>query len=330
MEMFASIGPELHPIEVEEMDTVREVVGKVAFACGLQEGQFGLSLEGVAMYTGREEELSVPASRFSMTTSDVVEVSLLQGTVFGVSVYSAATGMGHNDRCAVRVALANERGELLLDQIIKPEPGMVDPLTELTGVTAEQLADPALPTRAQVVDVIMSLLPPPDRCTLVGYKTPLMLKELGFPPDFYSVVDHAVKFSGYSVKHSGVFTASLEHICLTMLHRPPPKRDAGSDANLAVELYKLVQDPAFSMRIPRRRLERSCFTRTGCEHSWRLRGVCIAGFHPEHCTCGQFSLTDMTIDSWCVNDGLFDDLFEIGDEYMCWHDSDGSDAHDYY
>eukprot|EP01064_Diplonema_japonicum_P003275 TRINITY_DN1212_c1_g1_i7.p1 TRINITY_DN1212_c1_g1~~TRINITY_DN1212_c1_g1_i7.p1 ORF type:complete len:328 (+),score=86.14 TRINITY_DN1212_c1_g1_i7:61-984(+) len=305
MEMFASIGPELHPIEVEEMDTVREVVGKVAFACGLQEGQFGLSLEGVAMYTGREEELSVPASRFSMTTSDVVEVSLLQGTVFGVSVYSAATGMGHNDRCAVRVALANERGELLLDQIIKPEPGMVDPLTELTGVTAEQLADPALPTRAQVVDVIMSLLPPPEECILVGYKAWLMLKELGFPLDkhFYIIADIANSWRFKRVGCHGVYHYSMEHICATQLHCSV-QRDAANDAKMSVRLYKLIhrsglfEKRKFNCRLLHDYFIPSGLTKTKAEHGWRLRGVCIAGFHPEHCTCGQHSLLGRNSGRW--------------------------------
>ena len=60
--------------------------------------------------------------------------------VLSVDVEAAATGTGHNDRAPVWVAVVDGAGAVLLDRKIRVE-GLASPLTAVTGLTAEEIAE---------------------------------------------------------------------------------------------------------------------------------------------------------------------------------------------
>ena len=211
--------------------------------------------------------------------------------VLSVDVECVATGRGHNDRGVCRVAVVDETERVLFNEYVKPEGRIVSYLTPITGVREGDLDNAkSLETVLAQVYALLS----PD-VTLVGQRIEgdiawLQLKE---GVHYKNVIDLAEVFAAYNPRYKNTSYFSLQHEANTLLggaalidaspHNP------ANDAIASIRLYKkyCVESQHLLESAKQQLLRNRPPPSFAKQHNYRYEGVCLAGFYPAKCTCGQ-------------------------------------------
>lgn len=134
--------------------------------------------------------------------------------LFGIDVECAATGWRHDDRAPCRCAVVSWNGKTLLDVAIQV-PGLVSPLTSVTGMTAEQIYYGY--QLEAVREMVREICGP--RAILVGQSVEHDVKWLGLRRnmDYASIIDTAQVFTCIPPGSKTLRMFSLEHSAAGLL-----------------------------------------------------------------------------------------------------------------
>ena len=131
-----------------------------------------------------------------------------------IDVECAATGKGHNDRTPVRVAMVDENQKVILHEYILPDKSIINYLTELTGVTENDLINAK--SLDLVKDEIKKILTSNVHLPiLVGASvvSDISWLDLKKDRDFSSSVNISEMFKAYNPRYDQYNYFSLDHIC---------------------------------------------------------------------------------------------------------------------
>lgn len=139
--------------------------------------------------------------------------------IFAIDVECVATGIRSSDRMPARVVILNFEEEVVLDAFIKPELPVVSCLTQLTGVTMENLeaARPLQVVQQQICEVLG-----PD-AYVVGQSVQHDIEWMGLRKgqDYRDTLDVSHLFRVRKPRADGTYKFSyfsLKHTCKYLLH----------------------------------------------------------------------------------------------------------------
>ncbi|CAE7213249.1 REX4 [Symbiodinium sp. CCMP2456] len=206
-----------------------------------------------------------------------------------LDVECAATGRGHNDRAPCRVAVVDFHGGTLLDELVAV-PGMVSPLTAITGLTTEQI-EGGRPYDDVVADV-KALLGP--HVTVVGQAPFVDIEWLGLRAgvDFRESIDIAEHFRTWNNKYGNYDYYSLAMEVYALLGiRMNGSHSPVEDAQLSMTLFREYVRNRQQLERARRTLQQHRYGRKFPQFkdpdAPYIDGVCDGKFNAKRCICGQ-------------------------------------------
>jgi len=209
-----------------------------------------------------------------------------------VDVECAATGRGHNDRAPCRIGLVNEREEVLFDTIVRV-PNCFSPLTQITGLTREMIAQGIEIERA--LYELRKFLGPD--VILVGQKIDKDINWLSLQKgiDFDRYIDISNSFRVWNARYRNWNYFSLRHEAFGLLgiRMNRSHHDPTEDAKISMRLFRqfikpgrsTAQDAAQQLMLMRYHHQFPSFLSQ--ERTHLIDGVCSAAFRPSECICGQ-------------------------------------------
>ncbi|KAL8281979.1 hypothetical protein RB601_000183 [Gaeumannomyces tritici] len=174
---------------------------------------------------------------------DVPEAEIEQGSItagreiFAIDCEMCRTGPTNNDLSLTRITVLAWDGEVVMDELVKPDLPILDYLTRFSGITEEML-EPVTTTLADIQKRMLELLHP--RAILVGHSLDSDLKALQLAHPF--VVDTSILFPNPSAPNG---KHSLKHLASKFLNRQVQMNEGSSkghdsheDALTALDLVK--------------------------------------------------------------------------------------------
>ncbi|KAL8365932.1 hypothetical protein RB595_004624 [Gaeumannomyces hyphopodioides] len=179
----------------------------------------------------------------TLRDGDVPEAEIEQGSitagreVFAIDCEMCRTGPTNNDLSLTRITVLAWDGEVVMDELVKPDLPILDYLTRFSGITEEML-EPVTTTLADIQKRLLELLRP--RAILVGHSLDSDLKALQLAHPF--VVDTSILFPNPSAPNG---KHSLKHLASKFLNRQVQMNEGSSkghdsheDALTALDLVK--------------------------------------------------------------------------------------------
>lgn len=173
----------------------------------------------------------------------VPEAEIEQGSItagreiFAIDCEMCRTGPTNNDLSLTRITVLAWDGEVVMDELVKPDLPILDYLTRFSGITEEML-EPVTTTLADIQKRLLELLHP--RAIIVGHSLDSDLKALQLTHPF--VVDTSILFPNPSAPNG---KHSLKHLASKFLNRQVQVHedsgkghDSREDALTALDLVK--------------------------------------------------------------------------------------------
>nr|CCA27985.1 conserved hypothetical protein [Albugo laibachii Nc14] len=208
--------------------------------------------------------------------SEIIPVSTrdLQEPFFAIDVECVATGVGHSDRDVARIAVVSEDETVFYDQYVLPEKPIVSYLTQLTGISPDDLV--GAPSLKSILIQLRTILP--KNCVIVGQSIKKDLEWLGLDKekDYKQSFDVAdlfripmqsqngtIRYRNFSLRHvakyllgTSIQEADHDPVIDAMyamkvfkqfryLHESPARRDA-----VYQTLLQTPRTPSFAQRFP--------------------------------------------------------------------------------
>ncbi|KAI4178611.1 MAG: hypothetical protein LQ346_007385, partial [Caloplaca aetnensis] len=142
-----------------------------------------------------------------------------------------------DDPALTRISLIGWDGEVVMDELVKPDKPIIDYLTPFSGITAEKL-DPITTTLAEIQKRLLDILTP--RTILVGHSLDSDLAALKFTHPF--IVDTSIL---YQHPRGPPLKSSLKWLAQKYLHREIQKghgtlgHDSVEDSRACLDLVKM-------------------------------------------------------------------------------------------
>uniref|UniRef100_A0AAV1U1A2 C3H1-type domain-containing protein n=1 Tax=Peronospora matthiolae TaxID=2874970 RepID=A0AAV1U1A2_9STRA len=166
---------------------------------------------------------------------------VIQGPFFAIDVECVATGSGNDDRDVARIAVVDEDEQVVFDQYVKPTKPVVSYLTQLTGITARNLAD--APDLKEALVRLKKVLPVESVIVGQSIKKDLEWLMLKKPTDYKGEFDVADLFRLPMQSMNGVVRYryfSLRHVAKHLLGHEIQEADHDPviDARYAMKVFK--------------------------------------------------------------------------------------------
>ena len=212
-----------------------------------------------------------------------------------IDVEAAATGRGHNDRAPCRVAIVDRLERTLYHTIIQV-PNLYSPLTELTGLTANEIRRGC--TLDQALRDVRSFLGP--NVVIVGQRPQGDVKWLQLMEgvDFKRMIDLAECFKMWNSYYGtySYFSLAKTAYCLLgiVMQQAGTSHDPVEDAKISIRIYNRFVAPGSSHearaseKLKKMMLAKgfpSCLM--GKNRNIPIDGVCSHKFNASRCFCGQ-------------------------------------------
>lgn len=208
--------------------------------------------------------------------------------IVAVGVACAATGSGHRDRAPCWLGLVDCRGQPLLDAKLRVDP-LQSPLTELTGVTAAELAQGL--DRDEARRQVRARLGPDCLLVLAGGLGQQGCQALGLEAgvDFCGFVDLAEEFRAWSDRFGSWTYFGLTEAGFALLGEPPLKqRSPVQEAQVAMRLYLSWVAVGRAAEAGVRLAQMRTAELLPRQHRpSQVDGVCCSQYNPRQCICGQ-------------------------------------------
>lgn len=211
--------------------------------------------------------------------------------VRAIATECVATGYGHNDRELCRVVIMDKKGCTLIDTLVKPEKEIVSYLTPLTGIKPGDLdnAEPWSVAREKIYSVLS------PNTTLLGHTLNNSIKLLQLMPrvHFIRILDTSEFFCTWNKRSKRVEYFSLAHMANVLfgenmvgVHNPM------EGCKACVQIYAKFKDyDEQEIRPVQRKLAKAPRTPSKVKSfGFSIDGVCLAGYSPQYCKCGQETL----------------------------------------
>jgi DNA polymerase III epsilon subunit-like protein len=207
-----------------------------------------------------------------------------------IDVEACATGRGHNDRSPCQVAVVDDDGTLLLNEVICVN-DIYDPMTSLTGVTREQIL--AGKTFEEVRESVIQILCP-RTSIIVGCRPQGDVKWMKLEEGihFASIVDLSDMLKAWNDRYKNYNFFSLRKMAYGLLGTTI--QDAAHspviDAQISLEIYRKHASDPVRMKSAIKKLSRMTYKREFPEDMGKtviVGDICSYKFNPKKCFCGQ-------------------------------------------
>ncbi|KAL4138416.1 hypothetical protein PRIC2_001922 [Phytophthora ramorum] len=193
---------------------------------------------------GPKRKLQIQANpQKKETISEILPVLTrdIEGPFYAIDVECVATGSGTNDRDVARIAVVDEDEEVVFDQYVKPTKPIVSYLTQLTGITEDNLKE--APGLDEALVRLKAILPVESVIVGQSIKKDLEWLTLQKPTDYKGEFDVADLFRLPMQLTNGVVRYryfSLRHVAKYLLGHDIQEADHDPviDARYAMKVFK--------------------------------------------------------------------------------------------